>query len=80
MSDTYADDAIHQLPEHVTYDQVVQALAAIAPDLEPRHVQHIVIAATSVDIATWHAESPHERVHTYRIEHEQGAATEGSNR
>lgn len=77
---TYADDVEQQLPETVTYDQVLQALAVVAPDLEPRYVREITITPELMDLATWHPEPPHERVRRYRIDHVQGAATEGSGR
>lgn len=68
------------LPARITYAQIVKVLGFLAPDLEPRDVQHIVISPTSVDICTYHADQPNVRTHSYRIEHQQGAATEGSNR
>lgn len=62
-------------PLEIDYDDVIAAITALAPWIEPARVSSVRIDPTWVTVDWW--DGRHQQTHMIRIAHKQGSATEG---
>lgn len=65
----------HHVPDHVTYDQIVQALETLLPDVPITQILWLSIDPQHLTLETWNGSGG--QGHRLPIRHHQASATEG---